>query len=147
MKKLIIRDMGEDDLPAILDIEEISFSIPWSKQDFLNEMYRKNALSKIAVFEGSIIGYICLDYRPQQCHILNLAVHPDFRRQGVASVLIEEAMMELKKRGCVFMYLKVRVSNTGAQRFYELFGFKAEGIRKKYYDYPDEDALMMMKRL
>jgi len=147
MKKLIIRDMGEDDLPAILDIEEISFSIPWSKQDFLNEMYKKSALSKVAVFEGNIIGYICLNFRLQECHILNLAVQPDFRRQGVASVLMEEAMMELKKRGCVFMYLKVRVSNTGAQRFYELFGFKAEGIRKKYYDYPDEDALMMMKRL
>jgi len=147
MNKLIIRDLREDDLPAILDIEEISFTIPWSQQDFLNEMYKKNALSKVAVFERNIIGYICVNYRLQECHILNLAVHPDFRRRGVASVLMDEAMRELKRKGCVFMYLKVRVSNTGAQRFYELFGFRVEGIRKKYYDHPDEDALMMMKRL
>ena len=147
MKKLIIRGMGEDDLPTILGIEEISFTIPWSKQDFLNEMYRKNALSKIAVFEGSIIGYICLNYHLQECQILNIAVHPDFRRQGVASVLMDESIRELKKKGCVFMYLKVRVSNTGAQKFYELFGFKVEGTRKKYYSDPDEAALLMMRRL
>jgi ribosomal-protein-alanine N-acetyltransferase len=74
-------------------------------------------------------------------------VHPDFRRQGVATILMNEAIRELKKKGCVFMYIKVRVSNAGAQKFYELFGFKVETIRKKYYDKPDEDALLMMGRL
>lgn len=139
--------MQEDDIPAILEIEKVSFTTPWSKQDFLNEMYKKDVLSKVAVFEGSIIGYICVNYDAHECNILNLAVHPDFRRQGVATIMMEEAIGELKKRGCVFMFLKVRVLDTGAQRFYELLGFKVEGIRKKYYDNPDEDAQMMMKRL
>jgi ribosomal-protein-alanine N-acetyltransferase len=147
MPKLIIRDMREDDIPAVFEIEEISFTTPSTKQDFLNKIYEKNALSKVAVFEGNIIGYICVHYHLHESHILNLAVHPDFRRHGVAARLMDEAIRELKKKGCVFMYLKVRVSNTGAQRFYKLLGFKVESIRKKYYGNPDEDALLMMGRL
>jgi len=147
MPKLIIRDMQEDDIPVILEIEKVSFTAPWYKQDFLNEMYKKDVLSKVAVFDENIIGYTCVNYHAHKSHILNLAVHPDFRRQGVATRMMEEVIGELKKRGCVFMFLKVRVSDTGAQRFYELLGFKVEGIRKKYYGNPDEDALMMIRRL
>jgi ribosomal-protein-alanine N-acetyltransferase len=147
MPKLIIRNIQEEDLPAILEIEKISFTAPWSEQDFLNEIYKKNALSKVAVFDGNVIGYICVNYRLHESHILNLAVHPDFRRQGVATILMAEVTKELQKRGCAFMYLKVRVSSTGTQRFYELLGFKVESIRKKYYDNPDEDALVMVRRL
>jgi ribosomal-protein-alanine N-acetyltransferase len=139
--------MQEDDIPAVLKIEKISFTTPWSEQDFLNELYKKNALSRVAVFEGNVIGYLYVYYRLHESHILNLAVHPDFRRQGVATILMDEAIRELKQRGCTFIYLKVRILNTSAQRFYELFGFKAESIRKKYYDNPDEDALVMMRRL
>lgn len=147
MLRLIIRNMQEDDIPAVLKIEKISFTTPWSEQDFLNELYKKNALSRVAVFEGNVIGYLYVYYRLHESHILNLAVHPDFRRQGVATILMDEAIRELKQRGCTFIYLKVRILNTSAQRFYELFGFKAESIRKKYYDNPDEDALVMMRRL
>ena len=147
MHKLIIRDMQEDDIPTILEIEQISFSTPWFKESFLNEIYKKYAFSKVAVFEENVIGYICTNYLLHESHILNLAVHPDFRRRGVATILMNTAIRELKKRGCVFMYLEVRISNTGAQIFYEHFGFKAETIRKKYYGNPDENALLMMGRL
>ena len=88
-----------------------------------------------------------MNYLHHESHIMNLAVHPDFRRRGIATLLMHETMRELKKRECVFLYLKVGVSNTGAQKFYELFGFKIETIRKKYYGNPDEDALLMMGRL
>jgi ribosomal-protein-alanine N-acetyltransferase len=147
MDKLIIRDMREDDIPAVVKIEQISFSTPWSEQSFFDELYKKYALSKVAVFTRKIIGYISADYQLHEAYILNLAVHPDFRRRGVATILMNDVTRELKKRGCVFLYLKVRVSNTGAKKFYERFGFKTEGIRKKYYGTPDEDALLMMGRL
>jgi ribosomal-protein-alanine N-acetyltransferase len=146
MHKLTIRNMKEDDIPTVAEIERISFSTPWSKESFLYEMYKKYAFSKVAVFEENVIGYICASYRLHESQILDLAVHPNFRRRGVATILMNEAMGELKKKGCVFMYLKVRVSNTGAQKFYEHFGFKVETIRKKYYGNPDEDALLMMGR-
>lgn len=139
--------MKEDDIPSVLGIEEISFATPWSEKDFLNELYNKSALTKVAAFEGNIIGYICMNYHLHESQILNLAVHPNFRRRGVATILMDEAIRELKKRGCVFVHLKVRVSNTGAQKFYELLGFKVESVRKKYYANPDEDALVMIRRL
>lgn len=139
--------MRDDDIPAVSEIEKISFSTPRSEQSFLDEICKKNAFLKVAVFDKSIIAYICTNYLHHESHILDIAVHPDFRRLGVATILMEEARKELKKKGCVFMYLKVRISNTGAQKFYEHSGFRFETIRKKYYDNPEEDALLMMGRL
>jgi len=147
MDKLIIRDMEEGDLSAVLAIEQISFSTPYSKEYFLNELYKKHALLKVAIFEGNVIGYLCADYENHEAQILNLAIDPVFRRRGAATILITQAMRKLKKEGCVFVFLVVRASNTGAQKFYERFGFKVEAIRKKYYPDPDEDALQMMGRL
>jgi len=147
MNKLSIRDMLENDLPAVLAIEQISFSTPYSKEYFLNELYKKHALLNVAIFERKVIGYLCADYENHEAQILNLAIDPDFRRRGAATRLMTQAMRTLKKEGCVFVYLVVRASNTGAQKFYERFGFKVEAIRKKYYSDPDEDALKMMGRL
>jgi len=147
MDKLIIRDMEESDLPAVLAIEQISFSTPYSKDYFLNEIYKKHALVKVALLEGTVIGYLCADYEKHEAQILNLAIDPNFRRRGAATILMTQAIRNLKKKGCVFAYLVVRVSNTSAQKFYERFGFTIEAIRKKYYSDPDEDALQMMGRL
>jgi [ribosomal protein S18]-alanine N-acetyltransferase len=147
MTDIGIRQMCEKDIPEIMAIEHSSFSTPWSEISFLNEVYKKNAFSKVIVWEAHIIGYICVNYLLHESHILNLAVHQDYRRKGVATRLMNEILRELKKKECVFMYLEVRASNTGAQKFYEFFGFKVESIRKKYYTNPDEDALLMMGRV
>jgi [ribosomal protein S18]-alanine N-acetyltransferase len=147
MHELIIRGMREEDIPAVLEIEQISFSTPCAEQFFLAEIYKKYAVSRVALFEGKVIGYVCADYRLHESHVLTLAVHPNYRRRGVATVLMDEAIRELKERGCVFLYLKVRASNARARKFYEHLGFKVEGIRKKYYDIPEEDALVMTARL
>jgi ribosomal-protein-alanine N-acetyltransferase len=147
MAELIIREMQESDIPAIMEIERSSFTTPWSEISFLNEIYKKYGISKVAVFEGKLIGYICVNYVLQESHILNLAVHQDFRKRGVGTILMNEIVRELKKKGCVFIFLEVRVSNNGAQAFYERFGFTAESRRKKYYAHPDEDALLMMGRI
>jgi ribosomal-protein-alanine N-acetyltransferase len=147
LHKLTIRDMREDDIPSVMEIERISFSSPWSEIFFLNEIYKKNGISKVAVFEGKVVGYVSAEYRLHEAHLLNLAVHPGVRRRGVATALMDEELRELRGKGCVFVYLKVRASNKDAQKFYELFGFEVEDIRKKYYDNPDEDALVMAARL
>ena len=139
--------MVEEDIPEIMGIERSSFSTPWSEISFLGEVYKKNAFSNVSLFEENVIGYICVNYLLHESHILNLAVHELFRRRGVATILMNDTLKALKRRGCVFMYLEVRASNTGAQIFYERFGFKVESIRKKYYTNPDEDALLMMGRV
>lgn len=147
MPELIIREMREEDIPEIMDIERDSFSTPWSENSFLHEAYKKYGISKTAVFEGRVIGYICVNYVFHEAHLLNLAVHRDFRRRGVATILMDETIKELRKKGCAFIYLEVRISNIGARKFYEPFGFRIESVRKKYYTNPDEDALLMMGRL
>ena len=139
--------MAEEDIPGIMGIERSSFSTPWSEISFLSEVYKKNAFSNIALFEENVIGYICVNYLLHESHILNLAVDMLFRRRGVATILMNDTLKELKRKGCVFMYLEVRASNAGAKKFYELFGFRVESIRKKYYTNPDEDALLMMGRI
>jgi ribosomal-protein-alanine N-acetyltransferase len=147
MADIIIQPMSEEDIPEIMGIERCSFSTPWSEISFLSEVYKKNAFSNVALFEENIIGYICVNYLLHESHILNLAVHELFRRRGVATILMNDTLNELKKKGCVFIYLEVRASNAGAKKFYELFGFTVESIRKKYYTNPDEDALLMMGRI
>jgi ribosomal-protein-alanine N-acetyltransferase len=147
MLKPIIRNMQEDDISAILEIEQDSFGAPWPGQSFIDEIRRKYAFSKVAVLGREVIGYACADYELHESRILKLAVHGDFRRRGVATMLMNEIIEELKKKGCVFMYLKVRASNTAAQKFYEFFGFKVETVRKKYYEDPAEEALLMMGRI
>jgi len=147
MVKPIIRNMREDDISVILEIEQASFASPWPGQSFVQEICKKYAFSKVVVIGGKIVGYACADYELHESRILKLAVHRDFRRRGIATMLMNEMMAELKSKGCVFMYLKVRASNTGAQKFYEFFGFKIETVRKKYYDDPAEEALLMMGRI
>jgi ribosomal-protein-alanine N-acetyltransferase len=147
MADLFIRNMQESDILAIMEIEHSSFTTPWSDISFLSELYKKNGISKVALFDGRLIGYVCVNYVLHESHILNLAVHQEFRRQGVGTILMNEILKELKKKGCVFIYLEVRISNTAAQQFYERFGFTAESRRKKYYAHPDEDALLMVGRI
>jgi [ribosomal protein S18]-alanine N-acetyltransferase len=147
MDRIITRKMREVDIPAIMKIELNSFSTPWSEYSFLVEIYKKNAVSKVAVFEERPVGYICANYLFHESHILNLAVDQALRRQGVATLLMNETLRELKGKEAVFIYLEVRASNAGARKFYELFGFSVESVRKKYYINPVEDALIMMGRL
>lgn len=144
MPEILIREMQAADINEIMEIERKSFSTPWSELSFLNEMYDLNSISKVAVFKNNISGYICVKKIFDEGHILNLAVHPDFRRCGIASALMKEVLDELKKKGCRFLLLEVRISNLAAKKFYERFGFRVITIRKKYYTSPIEDAALMM---
>jgi ribosomal-protein-alanine N-acetyltransferase len=146
MPEISIREMQKQDIKEILEIERVSFTSPWSETAFLNEIDKSYALARIALFKHAVIGYICVNYILNECHILNIAVHPEFRRQGVATALMEDALMELRRKGCGFFYLEVRISNLGARRFYERFGFRVAGVRREYYISPAEDAALMMLR-
>ncbi|MEK7735674.1 MAG: ribosomal protein S18-alanine N-acetyltransferase [Nitrospirota bacterium] len=147
MEGLTIRAMRESDLPSVVAIERLSFSTPWSEILFFNEIYKQRSIPKVAVIGDRIAGYICANHVADEGHILNLAVHPDFRGRGIANTLVENILEELKENACRFLYLEVRASNNAARKLYEGFGFSVVGTRKGYYTEPKEDAVIMMLRL
>jgi len=147
MDEISIREMQEDDVPQILTIENASFSTPWTEAAFLHEIHKPYALNLVLLVGKRLAGYLCLNFVFDEGHILNLAVHADFRRKGLATRLMQDGLIELKQKGCRFIYLEVRVSNQAAQSFYERFGFKTVGLRIKYYTNPIEDAVLMMRHL
>lgn len=144
MTEILTREMQPSDITEIMEIERMSFATPWSELAFLNEMYGLHSITKVAVLKNKVTGYICVKQISDEGHILNLAVHPDFRRHGIATALVEEGLDELREKDCKYLYLEVRVSSLGARKFYERIGFKVVGARRKYYTSPDEDAVVMM---
>ncbi len=152
MTELTIRELRESDIPSVVEIENISFTTPWSEILFFNEIYKQRSIAKVAVIEEAcsvqrVVGYICANFVADEGHILNLAVHPDFRKKGIAKTLVENILEELKETECRFLYLEVRASNNAARELYEGFGFSVVGTRKKYYNKPEEDAVVMMLKI
>jgi ribosomal-protein-alanine N-acetyltransferase len=130
-----------------MEIEQTSFTAPWSELSFLNEMYNEDSLAKVALSENKVVGYSCSRHVLNEGHLLNLAVHHDFRRRGIATELMNNILAEFKEKGCTLLYLEVRISNLDAIKFYERFGFKISSFRRKYYTSPIEDGALMMRWL
>ncbi len=147
MTEVLIRDLRPGDVPAVVAIERASFTTPWSEILFRNEIYKPRSLPKVAIIEDKIVGYICSNYLLDEGHILNVTVHPDFRKQGIASLLVHGITDLLNKEGCCVIYLEVRISNEAALRMYEKAGFRIISARKAYYSLPIEDAVIMSLQL
>jgi len=147
LSEIVIDDMKVEDLPEIVGIENASFKTPWSETLFYNEICKTVAVSRVARIDGKVVGYLCANVILDEGHILNLAVHPEFRRCGIASSLIKEIIDIMRDRDCRSVFLEVRISNEQARIMYEKFGFTLLGTRKNYYISPVEDAVIMVLRL
>lgn len=143
VKGLLIRDLMPEDLPEVMAIEKTSFTTPWSETLFMNEIFKPRSLPKAALIGEKLVGYICGNYLLDEGHILNVTVHPDFRKQGIASQLVDHMLGLLKKEGCLTIFLEVRQSNEAALRMYEKAGFTEIAKRKAYFTIPVEDAIIM----
>lgn len=139
--------MYPEDVPDVVSIERDSFNMPWSETSFYSEIYSRYSITKVAELNGAIIGYIIVKQIADECHLLNLAVRSDYRSRGIAKMLLDNILDELKMNKCRFLYLEVRVSSHAARRLYEGSGFKVVGMRKNYYLHPAEDAVIMMLEL
>lgn len=144
---LVLDDMRTSDLAEVVEIERTSCTLPWSESLFFNEIQNPRSLPRVARKEGKVAGYLCVNQILDEGHILNLAVHPELRRTGIASALITDMIGRLRKEGCRFIFLEVRDSNKEAKEIYEQFNFKVIGIRKNYYVSPVEDAVVMVLRM
>jgi [ribosomal protein S18]-alanine N-acetyltransferase len=139
-------EMRPQDLRQVLEIERSSFDNPWTSALFLQEL--RIPFSRILVARpagGSdepIVGYLCRWFIADEIHVLNVAVHPQYRRLGLGAVLLAEAMREARSGEAEAVTLEVRRSNEAAQRLYAAFGFEEVGVRRNYYG-RGEDALIM----
>jgi ribosomal-protein-alanine N-acetyltransferase len=132
------------DVESILQIEKQSFSHPWLREHFENDLPRKTVAYLKAVQDNNIVGFIGYETIGDQTDILNLAVHPDYRRRGIAERLLS-AMFENTKLTKRYI-LEVRASSRPAREFYRKHAFKEIFIRTDYYIAPIENAVVMEKK-
>jgi ribosomal-protein-alanine N-acetyltransferase len=143
-----IRLMREDDIPAVLQVEKLSYEFPWSAGNFHDSIH---AGYNAWVYEvgGQIIGHVVLVAILDEAHLLNITIAPAWRRQGLGRVLLEHAMHSARQKSVRTLFLEVRPSNGPAIALYENMGFEAFALRKSYYPARQgrEDALVMRKIL
>ena len=141
-----LRRLELGDLDEIERIEQASYPTPWSRSMFASELAKPSSLSLGAVDDaGTLVGYLVLSRYVDAWHVMNVAVAPERRREGIASALLRQLLDQTRgdaKRGYT---LEVRVSNTGAIKLYERLGFRPRGVRRGYYTDNREDALIMWK--
>jgi len=140
---LKIVDFQEAHLPEILAIERASFPRPWNARAFLAEARHPTARIRVLLGpRGRVLGYAVFRRYDQAVHLLNLAVAPACRRQGLGRRLLEEVVQQARRARLPWVVLEVRVSNRAAQRFYEAFGFRRIQRLPGYYD--DEDGWLYL---
>lgn len=144
----VVRGMIIEDIPSIIAIEEASFTTPWTITSFTSEL-QNNSLAHYFCLEldGKTIGYMGLWVVMGEAHITNIAIWPGCRGKGWGEYLMRSVIRYMLDRGVVRFTLEVRVSNQTARNLYEKLGFKAAGIRKKYYSDNQEDAVIMWASL
>ncbi|HUH21950.1 MAG TPA: ribosomal protein S18-alanine N-acetyltransferase, partial [Gaiellaceae bacterium] len=142
-----IRRLSLPDLDPIVAIENAVYPTPWSRSMFAGELAKPSSLC-LGAFEaeaGKLIGYLIISRYVDAWHVMNVAVRPDQRRRGIASLLLNRLFELTAGRSRRGYTLEVRVSNAGAIKLYEELGFRPRGVRRGYYTDNREDALIMWK--
>ena len=144
---MIIRKMNLGDVSAIAELEKLCFSDPWSENSIASEVVNPLSSWLVAEVDGVVAGYVGSQTVLDASDMMNLAVSPDYRRQGIGQALVEALVEYLRENKVLALLLEVRVSNTPAIALYESLGFVQVGRRPKYYHNPREDALILRKEL
>lgn len=138
------RDMEIDDVAMVYEIEKKSFATPWTKQSLMTEISEnKLARYKLMCKDSEIIGYFGVWIVDDEAHIMNIAIKPEYRRQGYGDLLFQELLNTAENEDVKRVTLEVRKSNEAAINLYEKHGFEACAIRKDYYRDLGEDAYIM----
>lgn len=137
--------MQPNHVAQIAALEKLCFSDPWSENSVASELENELSVWLVAEEAGNVLGYVGSQTVLDETDMMNIAVHPDARRQGIAVDLIQELISQLHARGSRCLKLEVRVSNVPAIALYERLGFERLGLRKNYYRNPKEDALILGK--
>jgi ribosomal-protein-alanine N-acetyltransferase len=143
----MIRLMRPEDLEHVMVIERSSFESPWTKNNFFDE-FKNSDLSTQLVMEADrrIVAFAILWIIIDECHLANIAVHPDFRRRGLAEIMLNKVIGIAREKNCKKIMLEVRKSNDPAIQLYTKYRFEKVGVRKNYYHdgfMKQEDAVLM----
>lgn len=145
-----VRGMTMADLKAVIDIDHLSFPIPWSERTYKYELIenRSSYMHVVEIQENQIqkvVGYVGFWFIVDEAHISTLAVHPDYRGQGIGELLLQTALEDAERLDARIMTLEVRISNQAAINLYRKYDFKVVGSRPRYYRDNNEDAILMTR--
>ena len=140
-----LQTMNASHVAQIAELEKLCFSDPWSENSIASELDNKLAYWLVAAEGETVVGYIGSQTVMDETDMMNVAVHPDFRRRGIAEALVSGLVAQLKAMGSRSLTLEVRASNDPAIALYDKLGFSEIGRRKNYYRNPREDALILRK--
>jgi ribosomal-protein-alanine N-acetyltransferase len=141
---LEIRRLNYADLPQVIAIERRSFPTPWSLAMFVLELSKPSGICLAAVRKGELVGYLVCSRYDKVWHIMNIAIDPSERRRRTATSLLERLFERVGDENAQYT-LEVRTSNGSAIDLYENFGFRAAGLRRRYYQDNGEDAVIMWR--
>jgi ribosomal-protein-alanine N-acetyltransferase len=142
---MIIKNMGPEHVAQVADLEKICFCDPWSENSVASELNNPLSLWLVAEEAGSVLAYVGSQTVIDETDMMNIAVHPDYRRKAIAENLIGKLEELLRERKSICLVLEVRASNTPAISLYTKLGFKQIGCRRNYYRNPREDAWILRK--
>ena len=138
-----IRWMIRRDMPEVLAIEGQGFEFPWSEDDFIRCLRQRNCIGMVAERDERIVGFMIYELHKNRLHILNFAVHEEFRRAGVGSQMAVKLIGKLSPQRRSRILLEVRETNLAAQLFFREIGFRAISLLRDFYDDTTEDAYLM----
>ena len=138
-------EMKQAHVAQVAELEKLCFADPWSEKSIASELGIIWSYWVVALDGERVVGYIGSQSSADETDVMNVAVHPDYRRRGIAESLIEVLIRELKNRGSHALMLEVRDSNEPAIALYEKLGFQQVGLRKNYYHNPKEHARILRK--
>lgn len=146
--QIAVRPMTLDDLPSVLEIDRLSFALPWPERSFRFELTENDAahlvVAAMAWGGGArVVGYLGYWLLVDEMHISTLAVHPDVRGQGIGERLLLAGLEHARRQGAELSTLEVRPSNSAALALYRKHGYDLVGRRRAYYRDNQEDALLM----
>jgi ribosomal-protein-alanine N-acetyltransferase len=142
-----IRWMIRRDMPEVLATEAESFEFPWTEEDFLRCLRQRNCIGMVAELGEKVIGFMIYELHKNKLHILNFAVHPDYRRSRVGAQMTAKLIGKLSSHRRTRITLEVRETNLVAQLFFRAQGFRAVRVMRNFFEDSGEDAYLLQYRL
>jgi ribosomal-protein-alanine N-acetyltransferase len=134
------------DMPEVLAIEEHSFEFPWLEDDFIRCLRQRNCIGMVAEHNERVVGFMIYELHKSRLHILNFAVHENFRRRGVGRQMVKKLSGKLSPQRRSRIMLEIRETNLPAQLFFRSLGFRAVSVLREFYEDTPEDAYLMQLR-